>query len=190
MAQHKADMEMIDEWKERAITYNERLEYLEYNLMELEGNIRNRVTGCQNAKGNKGGNLAKVDVIKNRAESSLVAEVKEKQYNDSLSAQLKEGIHEHKTTMFFSLGMDDGTLRYQGRLCVPDIDDIRERIMVEAHSFKYSIHPGSTKTMYHDFKEVDWWNNMKRNVVDYVAKCLNCQQVKAEHQRPGGLAQI
>ena len=30
---------------------------------------------------------------------------------------------------------------------------------------------------------------MKRNVAAFVAKCPNCQQVKAEHQRPGGLAQ-
>ncbi len=27
---------------------------------------------------------------------------------------------------------------------------------------------------------------MKKDVSEYVAKCLTCQQVKAEHQRPGG----
>ncbi|KAL5542263.1 hypothetical protein UlMin_009973 [Ulmus minor] len=27
---------------------------------------------------------------------------------------------------------------------------------------------------------------MKKEVADYVAKCLTCQKVKAEHQRPGG----
>ena len=30
---------------------------------------------------------------------------------------------------------------------------------------------------------------MKGDVVDYVAKCLTFQQVKAEHQRPAGLLQ-
>ena len=30
---------------------------------------------------------------------------------------------------------------------------------------------------------------MKRDVVEYVAKCLTCQQVKAEHQRSAGLLQ-
>ncbi|XP_070046961.1 uncharacterized protein [Nicotiana tomentosiformis] len=38
--------------------------------------------------------------------------------------------------------------------------------------------------MYHDLKEVYWWNDMKRNVVEFVARSPNCQQVKAEHQRP------
>ncbi|XP_070025185.1 uncharacterized protein [Nicotiana sylvestris] len=116
-----------------------------------------------------------------------MAEVKEKKCNYPLLAQLKEGIHKHKTAAF-SLGMDDGTLWYQDRLCVPDIDSLRERIMAEAHTSRYSVHPGSTK-MYHDLKEIYWWNNMKKDVADFVAKCPNCQQVKAEHQRPGGLAQ-
>ena len=30
---------------------------------------------------------------------------------------------------------------------------------------------------------------MKRDVVDYVARCLTYQQVKDEHQRPGGMLQ-
>ncbi|XP_070057358.1 uncharacterized protein [Nicotiana tomentosiformis] len=106
---------------------------------------------------------------------------------DSSEGGLKEGIHKHKT-MAFSLGMDDGTLRYQGRLSVPNVDGLRERIMTEAHTARYSLHPGSTK-MYHDLKEVYWWNDMKRNVADFVARCPNCQQGKAEHQRPGELAQ-
>ncbi|XP_070014369.1 uncharacterized protein [Nicotiana sylvestris] len=112
-------------------------------------------------------------IVHNRVESSLVVEVKEKQYNDPLLAHLKEGIHAHKTTTFSS-GMDDGTLRYQGLLCVPDIDDLREWIMVEAHTSRYSVHPGSTK-IYHDLKEVYWWNNLKRDVAKFVAKCSNCQ---------------
>jgi len=30
---------------------------------------------------------------------------------------------------------------------------------------------------------------MKMDRVEYVARCLNCQQVKYKHQRPGGLLQ-
>ena len=30
---------------------------------------------------------------------------------------------------------------------------------------------------------------MKREIADYVSRCLTCQQVKAEHQRPAGLLQ-
>ena len=34
-----------------------------------------------------------------------------------------------------------------------------------------------------------WWGGMKKNVTDYVIKCLTCQQVKAKHQQPAGLHQ-
>ena len=30
---------------------------------------------------------------------------------------------------------------------------------------------------------------MKKDIADYVSRCLTCQQVKAEHQRPAGLLQ-
>ncbi|KAH0781055.1 hypothetical protein KY290_000653 [Solanum tuberosum] len=80
----------------------------------------------------------------------------------------------------------DGVLRYQGRLCVPKVDELQERIMEETHSSRYSIHSGSTK-MYCDLREVYWWSSMKNDIAEFVAKCPNCQQVKVEHQRPDGL---
>ncbi|XP_070010308.1 uncharacterized protein [Nicotiana sylvestris] len=72
--------------------------------------------GVRLANSNEGG-----VIVHNRAESSLVAEVKEKQFVDPILAQLKEEILKHKTTAF-SFGMNDGTLQYQERLCVPDIE--------------------------------------------------------------------
>ena len=88
----------------------------------------------------------------------------------------------------FALG-DDGILRYQDRLYVPDVDDLRTMIVAEVHGSTYSIHLGSTK-MYHDHKQIYWWDGMKKDIVEYVAKCHNCLQVKVEHLKPGGLTQI
>ncbi|WMV18771.1 hypothetical protein MTR67_012156, partial [Solanum verrucosum] len=82
----------------------------------------------------------------------------------------------------------DGVLRYQGRLCVPRVDKLQERIIEEAHSSRYSIHLGSTK-MYHDLRDVYWWSSMKKGIAEFVAKCLNCQQVRVEHQSLSGMAQ-
>jgi len=81
----------------------------------------------------------------------------------------------------------DAVLRYQGRLCVPKVDELQERILEEAHSSKYSIHLGFTK-MHRDLREAYWWSSMKTSIAEYVVKCPNCQQVKVEHQRPGGMA--
>ena len=81
-----------------------------------------------------------------------------------------------------------GEIRCQGRLCVPDVGDLRHHILVEAHNSRYSIHPGATK-MYRDLREVYWWNDIKRDIANFVSKCPNCQQVKVEHQKQGGMTQ-
>ena len=81
-----------------------------------------------------------------------------------------------------------GILRHNGRLWVPNVPELRGEILQEAHLSRYSIHPGSDK-MYKDLKEYYWWPNMKEEVTEWVLKCLTCQKVKAERQRPGGLLQ-
>ena len=43
--------------------------------------------------------------------------------------------------------------------------------------------------MYRDLREVYWWNDMKRDMADFVSKFPNCQQVKVEHQKSGGMTQ-
>ncbi|XP_070032346.1 uncharacterized protein [Nicotiana tomentosiformis] len=40
---------------------------------------------------------------------------------------------------------EDGVLRLQGHLCVPNDDVLRDKILEEAHSSWYFIHPGATK---------------------------------------------
>jgi hypothetical protein len=58
--------------------------------------------------------------------------------------------------------------------------------MNEAHNSMYSIHPGTDK-MYYDLRELYWWLGMKKDVAEFVSRCLTCLQVKAEHQKPSGL---
>ncbi|XP_070056934.1 uncharacterized protein [Nicotiana tomentosiformis] len=43
--------------------------------------------------------------------------------------------------------------------------------------------------MYRDLKQHYRWQKIKKDIVRYVAWCLNCQQAKYEHQRPVGLLQ-
>ena len=77
---------------------------------------------------------------------------------------------------------------YQGGLCVPKVDELQDRISEQSHISKYSIHPGATK-MYHDLREVYWWGGMKKDTAEFIANCINCQQVKVENQKPRGLYQ-
>ncbi|KAL0544043.1 hypothetical protein IC582_019154 [Cucumis melo] len=99
----------------------------------------------------------------------------------------KRGLAEAGQTAEFSLSPDGGLL-FERRLCVPSDCAVKTELLSEAHSSPFSMHPGSTK-MYQDLKRVYWWRNMKREVAEFVSKCLVCQQVKAPRQKPAGLLQ-
>ena len=43
--------------------------------------------------------------------------------------------------------------------------------------------------MYHDLRRKYYLSGMKRHIGDFVRRCLTCQQVKAEHQKPVELLQ-
>ena len=75
----------------------------------------------------------------------------------------------------------DETLLYRNRLCVPGDSDLKQEILEEAHCSAYAMHLGSTK-MYRTIRENYWWPDMKREIADYVSRCLSCQQVKASRQ--------
>ena len=47
----------------------------------------------------------------------------------------------------------------------------------------YSVYPGAMK-MYQGLNECFWWNEMKKDVAEYVSKCLTYQKVKVEHRHP------
>ncbi|KAA3466740.1 DNA/RNA polymerases superfamily protein [Gossypium australe] len=82
----------------------------------------------------------------------------------------------------------DDCLKFRNHICVPRNSELIQLILSEAHNSRLSVHPGSTM-MYQDLKRHYWWSGMKRDISDYMSKCLSCQQVKAEHQVPSGLLQ-
>jgi len=65
---------------------------------------------------------------------------------------------------------------------------LKAGILDEIHKKPYSGHPGYQKTVTMLRKDF-YWPKMKGEVAEYLAKCLECQLVKAEHQHPAGLLQ-
>ncbi|XP_070017938.1 uncharacterized protein [Nicotiana sylvestris] len=64
--------------------------------------------------------------------SSLLGQIKARQFDDPHLAVLRETVLQEGAKEV-STG-EDGVLRLQGRLCVPNIDGLREKILEEAHS--------------------------------------------------------
>jgi hypothetical protein len=80
----------------------------------------------------------------------------------------------------------EGTLWFKERLVVTKKEALKKKILDEAHTSRYSIHPGSIK-IYHDLRQQFWWTRMKHEAALYVSKCDTCQKVKADYMKPGGL---
>ncbi|KAA3470449.1 reverse transcriptase [Gossypium australe] len=68
-------------------------------------------------------------------------------------------------------------------VCAPRNGELIRKILHKAHSGCLTVHPGSTK-MYNDLKKWYWWPSMKKDISEFVSRCLICQQVKVEHQVP------
>jgi hypothetical protein len=111
--------------------------------------------------------------------SNLLQEIQKGQVEDEKIQEIKHNIKEEKSHSF--LEDEEGVLWYKGRICVPNIKELKDKILHEAHESAYSIHPGGDK-MYHDLKATYWWYGMKRYVAEYVALYNTCQRVKVEHQ--------
>ncbi|XP_070007973.1 uncharacterized protein [Nicotiana sylvestris] len=88
------------------------------------------------------------------SQSSLLVEIKACQFDDPHLAVLRETVLQGSAKEV-SIG-EYSVLRLHSRLCVPNVDGLRERILAEAHSLRYSIHPGATK-MYRDLRQQYWW---------------------------------
>ncbi|KAL4032922.1 hypothetical protein IC575_006005 [Cucumis melo] len=119
-------------------------------------------------------------------QTTLRQRIIDAQSNDPYLVE-KRGLAEAEQAVEFSISSDGGLL-FERRLCVPSDSAVKTELLSEAHSSPFSMHPGSTK-MYQDLKWVYWWRNMKREVAEFVSRCLVSQQVKAPRQKPVGLLQ-
>ena len=117
---------------------------------------------------------------------SLVDKISILQKDDSF---VKEKIKRIQKGEVSSFQVDSaGVLRLKGRICVPDILELKREVLDECHNSKISIHPGVSK-MYNDIKHTFWWRSMKRDISLYVSRCSTCQQVKSDQQKLAGLLQ-
>jgi len=117
--------------------------------------------------------------------SALVERMKASQGNDLELVKLMQEVEKGALPDF---SVSEGSLKFRNRLCVAAYHDLRKERLQESHNSPFSTHPGSTK-MYRDLRAHYWRPGMKRDIADYVARCLTCQRVKTEHQKPGGLLQ-
>jgi hypothetical protein len=86
--------------------------------------------------------VSSIEVVTMEVDSTLEQDIQKGQLEYAKIQEIKEQINEEKS-LGFSVD-EQGTLWYKKCRCVPDVKEIRELILHEAHDSAYSIHPGST----------------------------------------------
>jgi hypothetical protein len=114
------------------------------------------------------GMLNNMEATVMEVESTLEEEIRKGEDTDEKIKEIKTQISLGKAPDFTE--DDQGTVWFKTRICVPEIEHLRQLILREAHDSAYSIHPRSTK-MYQDLKEKYWWYGLKRDVANHVALC-------------------
>jgi hypothetical protein len=103
---------------------------------------------------------------------SLKAKIVAAQKDDEGMGHIKRGIREGDPKVACFHEDAEGTLWFKERLVVPRREALKKKILDEAHTMRYSIHPRSTK-MYHDLRQRFWWTRMKCEAARYVSECSN-----------------
>ena len=72
------------------------------------------------------------------------------QESDVELERIKQTLEKGKSPRF--VVHEDGTMRFQNRLCLPQNEELRKQILEEAYNTHYSAHPRCTK-MYRDLRQ-------------------------------------
>ncbi|GKB67196.1 retrotransposon protein, putative, ty3-gypsy subclass [Tanacetum coccineum] len=95
------------------------------------------------------------------------SKIKEAQRDDGELWAIVQNVEDGKHTEF-SVD-DDSVVWFEDRLCVPNDQALREKVMTEAHSSPFTIHPGSTQNVkrFEHIGDPFMWKWM-RNSMDFV----------------------
>ncbi|KAL0358253.1 UNVERIFIED_CONTAM: Transposon Tf2-12 polyprotein, partial [Sesamum calycinum] len=97
----------------------------------------------------------------------FVDHIKEAQTRDPFLLRMRERLKQGKKSNFSIRA--DGVIVNGERVGVLDADGLRKKILQEAHNAPYAMHPSATK-MYQNLKLYYWWQTMKKDVAEFVAK--------------------
>ena len=122
--------------------------------------------------------------------SDLLDKVKAASTQDTNYNKLLSKIHNDEINLDRAAFKVDqkGFIWFKDRLDIPNDLEIKLFILNEMHKPLFAGHLGYQK-MVTALRKQFFWPGLKSDVVEYLSKCIECQQVKTEHGQLDGLLQ-
>lgn len=116
-----------------------------------------------------------------------VADIKLGLQNDPVTSNIVNKLQADPSSVV-GFSIVDQFLFYKGRLVIPDVPDLKHKLLQEAHDTPTGGHGGFLKTL----KRLSaryFWPKLKQDVRIFVQECVICQQQKYQTLSPAGLLQ-
>jgi hypothetical protein len=112
-------------------------------------------------------------------ETNFKERVKNAQETDAVFKTIKLYLEQEPIGMRYEgyQMLNDGLLNYKGRLYILNCDDLKRFMMDELQKTTYTSHPGYQK-MITTTRKLLYWLGLKKDIVDYLVECLECDNVK------------
>ena len=104
---------------------------------------------------------------------SLYQRIKKAQQKDNKFIKIMEKVQRGEMQEYT---MDKGMLKLRHQVCASQSAELKKNILAEV-----IIHgtPEATK-IYQELQHTFWWEEMKKDIANFVQRCLVCQQLKVE----------
>jgi hypothetical protein len=116
--------------------------------------------------------IANNEAMEMEVGSCLLQEIRRGQLEDEKVQEIKRNIKDKNSP---SLSEDDeGVLWYKGTICVPNIKELKDKILREAHESAYSIHPRGNKMLLSMLPFATLVSESKPSInylLDYCSRC-------------------
>jgi hypothetical protein len=130
--------------------------------------------------------IASISMYMTDMRDKIIATTNSNQHFLQIKEALQQGNFQQKFN-YYEL-KEDGILMYKGKVYVPNSNELKNAMPREMHNVSYARNPRYQKIIT-VVRSQYFWPRIKKEVVNYIAKCLDCQKVKNGHRHPSSMLQ-
>jgi hypothetical protein len=157
----------------RQTRWLEFLSEYDFEIKHIKGK-ENQVVDALNMRAHEV-HIATISMYMTDLKDKIIATTNSDQHYVKIKEALQQGNFQHKFN-YYEL-KEDKILMYKGKVYVPSSSELKNAVLKEMHNVSYVGHPGYQKTIA-TVRSQYFWPGMKKEVANYIAKCLECQKVK------------